>query len=71
MILIYLCFQHFLQYRWNIFKNIRSAIDSNEGGMAKFSQGYKYYGLNRGVDADGRKGTWYREWAPGAQVNAG
>jgi hypothetical protein len=28
-----------LQYRWNIFKNIRQAIDQNEGGIDKFAQG--------------------------------
>lgn len=28
-----------LQYRWNIFRNIRNAIDQNEGGFDKFSQG--------------------------------
>lgn len=37
------CFKHlhgvFPQYRWNVFKNIRSAIDNNEGGFDKFSQG--------------------------------
>lgn len=27
------------QYRWNVFKNVRSAIDNNEGGFDKFSQG--------------------------------
>lgn len=27
------------QYRWNIFKNIRQAIDQNEGGLEKFTQG--------------------------------
>lgn len=27
------------QYRWNMFKGIRDAIDQNEGGMDKFSQG--------------------------------
>lgn len=28
-----------MQYRWNIFRNIRNAIDQNEGGFDKFSQG--------------------------------
>lgn len=28
-----------LQYRWNILRNIRNAIDQNEGGLEKFSQG--------------------------------
>ena len=55
------------QYRWHVYKSIREAIDKNEGGLEKFSQGYKYYGLNRG-EHEGKKGTWYREWAPGARV---
>lgn len=29
------------QYRWHAYKSIREAIDNNEGGLAKFSQGYK------------------------------
>jgi 1,4-alpha-glucan branching enzyme len=28
-----------VQYRWNIFKNIRHAIEQNEGGLDKFAQG--------------------------------
>lgn len=28
-----------LQYRWNVYKNIRQQIDENEGGMDKFTQG--------------------------------
>ncbi|KAK9839287.1 hypothetical protein WJX81_005730 [Elliptochloris bilobata] len=59
---------HF-RYRWNVFKGLRSAIDANEGGLDKFSQGYKYYGLNRG-EHEGKQGIWYREWAPGARALA-
>jgi hypothetical protein len=33
------------QYRWNIFRNIRNAIDQNEGGLEKFTQG----GFDRGL----------------------
>jgi hypothetical protein len=33
---LFLCL---LQYRWNILRNIRNAIDQNEGGLQKFSQG--------------------------------
>ncbi|EFJ46288.1 1,4-alpha-glucan branching enzyme II, partial [Volvox carteri f. nagariensis] len=57
------------QYRWNVFKNIRSAIDQNEGGFEKFTEGYKYYGFNRG-ECNGQTGIWYREWAPGAKALA-
>lgn len=28
-----------LQYRWHVFKSIRGAIDANEGGLDKFTQG--------------------------------
>ncbi|KXZ47568.1 hypothetical protein GPECTOR_34g727 [Gonium pectorale] len=60
--------EHF-KYRWNVFKGIRHAIDQNEGGFEKFSQGYKYYGFNRG-ECNGQTGIWYREWAPGAKALA-
>lgn len=59
---------HF-RYRWKIFKDIRVAIDFNEGGMKKFTEGYKHYGLNRG-EHNGVKGIWYREWAPNAKALA-
>ncbi|EFN58941.1 hypothetical protein CHLNCDRAFT_29960 [Chlorella variabilis] len=59
---------HF-KYRWHVFKSIRSAIEQNEGGMEQFTQGYKFYGLNRG-EHEGKKGIWYREWAPGAKAVA-
>ena len=59
---------HF-KYRWHIFKSIRAAIDANEGGLERFTQGYKYFGLNRG-EKDGQPGIWYREWAPGAKALA-
>lgn len=59
---------HF-KYRWHIFRSIRDAIDTNEGGLDKFTQGYKYFGINRG-ERDGRPGLWYREWAPGAKALA-
>lgn len=60
---------HF-RYRWNVFKSVRDAIDSNEGGVEAFSRGYEKMGLNRGVDAEGREGLWYREWAPNAKALA-
>ncbi|KAG1664935.1 hypothetical protein FOA52_004457 [Chlamydomonas sp. UWO 241] len=56
---------HF-KYRWEQLRNIRAAIDKNEGGLDKFAQGYLKYGLNRG-EKDGVVGTYYREWAPGAK----
>lgn len=59
---------HF-RYRWNVYKGMRHAIDQNEGGLAKFSEGYKVFGLNRGTK-EGKTGIWYREWAPGARAVA-
>lgn len=59
---------HF-RYRWNVFRTIRASIDANEGGLDAFSQGYKYFGLNRG-EHEGRGGVWYREWAPNAKAVA-
>lgn len=61
--------QDHFRYRWNTFKGIRHAIDQNEGGMEKFSQGWKIYGFNRGMH-EGKKGIWYREWAPNAKALA-
>lgn len=61
---------HF-KYRWNVFRGLRAKIDASEGGMDAFSQGYKKYGLNRGVGPDGKAaGIWYREWAPAAKAVA-
>lgn len=38
----------------------------NHGGLAgPVSEGYRYFGFNRGVN-EGVEGVWYREWAPGA-----
>lgn len=59
---------HF-RYRWSTYRNLRGAIDSNEGGLDKFSQAYKYMGLNRGTH-EGKTGIWYREWAPSAKALA-
>lgn len=60
--------EHF-KYRWNMFRNIRQAINDNEGGLEKFTQGWKIYGFNRG-ELNGQTGIWYREWAPGARAIA-
>ncbi|GFH13938.1 Aamy domain-containing protein, partial [Haematococcus lacustris] len=69
---------HF-RYRWKVFKDLRAAIDANEGGLAKgqaagppagvlnYLAGYKHMGINRG-ECRGMTGLWYREWAPGAKA---
>ena len=40
-----------LQYRWNVFKGIRQAIEDNEGGLDKFSQGACSLYLHRSLHA--------------------
>jgi 1,4-alpha-glucan branching enzyme len=54
----------YAHYRW-----LRSRIDQNGGIQGQISQGYRYFGLNRG-ERDGVQGVWYREWAPGAHYLA-
>lgn len=34
-----------VQYRWHVMKSIRAAIDQNEGGLEKFSQGGDWHDL--------------------------
>jgi 1,4-alpha-glucan branching enzyme len=46
-----------VQYRWNVYKNIRAHIDNAEGGMDKFTQAYKHFGINRG-EHEGKQGIW-------------
>lgn len=46
-----------VQYRWNVYKNIRAHIENAEGGMDKFTQAYKHFGLNRG-EHEGQQGIW-------------
>ncbi|KAG2445373.1 hypothetical protein HYH02_008838 [Chlamydomonas schloesseri] len=60
--------EHF-RYRWRRLRSIRQSIDDNEGGLDNFTKSYNRFGLNRGVH-EGRKGIWYREWAPGAKALA-
>ncbi|GIL59739.1 hypothetical protein Vafri_14468 [Volvox africanus] len=60
--------EHF-RYRWRRLREIRKAIDDNEGGLDNFTKSYTRFGLNRG-EHQGRKGIWYREWAPGAKALA-
>ncbi len=40
-----------LQYRWNVFKGIRQAIEDNEGGLDKFSQGVSSLPFHRSLHA--------------------
>jgi 1,4-alpha-glucan branching enzyme len=44
-------------------------IEAHCGGLDAFSKGYDTYGINR-VDADGKHGFTYKEWAPNAKSAA-
>jgi 1,4-alpha-glucan branching enzyme len=49
--------------RWSRYKELRAAIDANEGGLEKFSRGFERLGFNRTAE-----GITYREWAPAAKA---
>uniref|UniRef100_A0A7S0ZG90 1,4-alpha-glucan branching enzyme n=1 Tax=Timspurckia oligopyrenoides TaxID=708627 RepID=A0A7S0ZG90_9RHOD len=51
-----------LRYRYGRYKEMKAAIEKAEGGLNKFSQGYKLMGFNKTPD-----GILYQEWAPGAK----
>ena len=53
-----------LQYRWHVFKSIRGAIDANEGGLEKFTQGGRALGgrAGRGRTGRGRVGWGCVAW---------
>lgn len=59
-------YHNHLEYRTSTYRRLRGDIDILEGGLDKFSQGYKTYGFTR---SDGA--ITYREWAPGATVCVG
>lgn len=48
--------------RFRAYKTQKEAIDKHEGGLAKFSEGYK----TMGFQVDDQGGVRYREWAPNA-----
>ena len=50
-------------HRWSRYKELRAAIDANEGGLEKFSRGFERLGFNRTA-----QGITYREWAPAAKA---
>ena len=51
-----------IKKRYAAYQKQLGAIEQNEGGLARFSEGYKSMGFQ--VDAKG--GVRYREWAPNA-----
>lgn len=58
-------FKYHLEYRYSLYRRIRSDIDQHEGGMDAFSRGYEKFGFTRSA-----QGITYREWAPGAHSAA-
>jgi 1,4-alpha-glucan branching enzyme len=54
-----------LRDRFNHYNAMLAKIDAAGGLLGPISQGHHYFGLNRG-ESDGKKGVWYREWAPAA-----
>ncbi|KAL6634238.1 hypothetical protein ACP70R_026909 [Stipagrostis hirtigluma subsp. patula] len=58
-------FKYHLEYRYSLYRRIRSDIDENEGGLEAFSRSYEKFGFNRTAE-----GITYREWAPGAHSAA-
>ncbi|MFO0859079.1 MAG: alpha-amylase family glycosyl hydrolase [Phycisphaerales bacterium] len=59
-----------LNQRHALYQNTKSRLlagqSSPESSLAGFARGHTYFGFNRGA-SEGRKGVWYREWAPGAE----
>lgn len=51
--------------RMDYYRTVRSEIESQGGLLGPISEGYRYFGFNRGENA-GEPGLWYREWAPAA-----
>uniref|UniRef100_A0A0E0G7M7 1,4-alpha-glucan branching enzyme n=1 Tax=Oryza nivara TaxID=4536 RepID=A0A0E0G7M7_ORYNI len=58
-------YKYHLEYRYSLYRRLRSDIDQYEGGLETFSRGYEKFGFNRSAE-----GVTYREWAPGAHSAA-
>ncbi len=54
-----------LRQRWRHYLKMRDGIQQAGGLLGAMSRGHNYFGFNRGESA-GKKGIWYREWAPAA-----
>lgn len=51
-----------LKQRYSVYKKWSDSIAASEGGLVKFSEGYR----NFGFQIDAAQNVTYREWAPGA-----
>jgi len=56
-----------LRARRRRYQEARAELDQSGGLLGPISQGYEYFGLNRG-EQNGVPGVWYREWAMGARA---
>ncbi len=54
-----------LRHRAGVHRDLLARIIEHEGSLLGFAAGHHRFGFTRG-ERDGRSGTWYREWAPGA-----
>ena len=54
-----------LAARQGYYKQMLSKLAPTGGLLGQISQGFRYFGLNRG-EFHGKPGVWYREWAPAA-----
>lgn len=48
------------RFRWRKFRQLCADITTAEGGLDAFTSSYKRMGLNRGTNAEGKPGIWYR-----------
>ena len=55
-------YSDYLRHRYKAYKTWVDTLNEHEGGLAKFSQGYKSLGFNILRNGD----ITYREWAPNA-----
>ena len=55
-----------LRERFAHYQRFKAEIEQTGGVLGEISQGHRYFGFNRG-EHEGKTGTWYREWAPGAE----
>ncbi|MCC5830825.1 MAG: alpha amylase C-terminal domain-containing protein [Phycisphaeraceae bacterium] len=54
-----------LKARYRHYRALLARFDDHGGLLGPISRGHRRFGLNRG-EHEGRKGIWYREWAPSA-----
>ena len=60
--------QEALQGRFDMYAHWVRRIEGELGGWGAFTRGFDRFGLNPQVDATGKHGLVYREWAPGAHA---